>query len=132
VNDLRAVATLKAVTAKPDVQLRAREPEAPRRLRLVPVGLAQHVFDCLPLDDAQAPQVAGFGAVARRRGIRPLDPQYDSGGVGVGVLESVSAEAHVQLRARQSQTLRRLRFVPIGLAQHAFDRLTFNGDQVVL
>jgi hypothetical protein len=49
----------------------------------------------------------------------------------LGILEPVPAKAHIQLRPRQPQPPRRLRLVPIGLAQRVLDRLAFHATQVV-
>src|SRR5207244_5093903 len=47
-----------AVPSEPGIELRAREPEAERRLGLVAPGLLEHLFDGLALD---LPQIGGGG-----------------------------------------------------------------------
>ena len=61
-----------------DVQLRSRQAETPRRLRLVPPAFAQHLRDRVALDGAEIGRVAAAGARrrlaapdARRRSARP-------------------------------------------------------------
>jgi len=45
--------------------------------------------------------------------------------------EAVSPQPPVQLRSRQSEAARRLRLVPVGLTQNAFDRQAFDRTQIV-